>query len=75
VLKLPEAPVKKGNPRASKRLKKVATISTSLDTHRPVTSADDVSTSPCSLFFYLFGFFFSCFPFIDFDEEVRILGH
>jgi hypothetical protein len=75
VVKSPEAPVKKGNPRASKRLKKAAVISTSLDTHRPVTSADDVSTSPCSLFFYLFGFFFSCFPFIDFDEEVCLFRH
>jgi hypothetical protein len=75
VVKSPKAPVKKGNPHASKRLKKAAAISTSLDTHRPVTSADDVSTSPCSLFFYLFGFFCSCFPFIDFDEEVRLFGH
>jgi hypothetical protein len=75
VVKSPEAPVKKGNPRASKRLKKAAAISTSLDTHRPMTSADNVSTSPCSLSFYLFGFFCSCFPFIDFDEEVRLFGH
>jgi hypothetical protein len=75
VVKSPEAPVKKGNPRASKRLKKAAVISTSLDTHRLVTSTDDVSTSPCSLFFYLFGLFFSCFPFIDFDEEVHLFGH
>jgi hypothetical protein len=75
VVKSPEAPIKKGNPRASKRLKKAAAISTSLDTHRPVTSVDDVSTSPCSLSFYLFGFFCSCFPFIDFDEEVRLFGH
>jgi hypothetical protein len=69
------APVKKGKSRSSKRLKKAAVASTSLDTHRPVTSADDVSTSPCGLFFYLFGFSFSCFPFIGFDEEVRLFGH
>jgi hypothetical protein len=75
VVKSPEAPVKKGNPHASKRMKKATTISTSLDTHRPVTSADDVSISPYSLFFYLFGFFCSYFPFIDFDEEVCLFGH
>jgi hypothetical protein len=57
VVKSPAAPIKKGNSRSSKRLKKAAAISTSLDTHRPVTSANDVSTSPCSLFFYVFGFF------------------
>jgi hypothetical protein len=33
VVKSPEVLVKKGNPRASKRLKKAAMISTSLDTH------------------------------------------
>jgi hypothetical protein len=33
VVKSPEAPVKKGNSRASKRLKKAAVASTSLDTH------------------------------------------
>jgi hypothetical protein len=43
VVQSPEAPVKKGNPRASKRLKKAAVASTSLDTHRLVISADDVS--------------------------------
>jgi hypothetical protein len=75
VVKSPEAPLKKGNPRASKCLKKAAAISTSLDAHQPMTSADDVSTSPCSLFFYLLGFFCSCLPFIDFDEEVRLVGH
>jgi hypothetical protein len=75
VVKSREAPAKKGNSRASKRLKKAAVISTSLDTHRPVTSGDDVSTSPCSLFFELFGFFCSYFPFIDFDEEVHLFGH
>jgi hypothetical protein len=42
VVKSPEAPIKKGNPRASKHLKKAAAVSTSLDTHRPVISADDV---------------------------------
>jgi hypothetical protein len=75
VVKSPEAPVKKGKSRVSKRLKKAAVISTSLDTHRPVTFGDDVSTSPCSSFFELFGFFYSYFPFIDFDEEIYLFGH
>jgi hypothetical protein len=75
VVKSPEAPVKKGNPRASKRLKKAAIISTSLDTHQPVTSADDVSTALCGLFFLLFGFSSNVFLSIDFDEEVRLYGH
>jgi hypothetical protein len=45
VAKSPDAPVKKGtSSHASKRLKKVPIVSTSLDTHRPVSSADDVST-------------------------------
>jgi hypothetical protein len=74
-VKSPEAPVKKGNSRSSKRLKKAAAISTSLETHRPVTSGNDVSTSPCGSFFGLFAFFYSYFPFIDFDEEVRLFGH
>jgi hypothetical protein len=49
VVKSPEAPIKKGNSRASKRLKKAAVASTSLDTHRPVVSTDDVSTASCGL--------------------------
>jgi hypothetical protein len=70
-----EAPVKKGSPRASKRLKKAAAISTSLDTQRPVTSADDVSTAPCGLFFYCLDFSSHVFLSIDFDEEVHLFGH
>jgi hypothetical protein len=50
VVKSPDALVKKGTPsRASKRLKKATTASTSLDTHRPVGSLDDVSSVSCSL--------------------------
>jgi hypothetical protein len=46
VTKSPEAAAKKGAPsRASKRLKKPPMASTSLDTHRPVSYADDVSTA------------------------------
>jgi hypothetical protein len=63
VVKSPEAPVKKGNSCASKRLKKAAVASTSLDTHRPVGSADDVSTASCGLLFLLLELSFSCLPF------------
>jgi hypothetical protein len=46
VAKSLEAATKRGAPsRASKRLKKAPMVSTSLDTHRPVSSADDVSTA------------------------------
>jgi hypothetical protein len=63
VVKSPEAPVKKGNPRASKRLKKAAVASTSLDTHQPVVSADNVSTASCGLLCLLLEFSYSCLPF------------
>jgi hypothetical protein len=63
MVKSPEAPIKKGNPRASKRLKKAAVISTSLDTHRPVISADDVSTSPCGFVLLLVWIFLLMFSF------------
>jgi hypothetical protein len=64
VAKLPEASVKKGtSSRASKCLKKAPVASTSLDTHRPVGSADDVSTTFCGLLFLLLELFFSCLPF------------
>jgi hypothetical protein len=70
-----EAPIKKGNPRASKRLKRATVASTSLDTHRPVISADDVSTASCGLFFYCLNFSSHVFLFTDFDEEIRLFGH
>jgi hypothetical protein len=63
VVKLPKAPPKKGNSHASKRLKKAAVASTSLDTHRPVGAADDVSIASCGLLFLLLELFFSCLPF------------
>jgi hypothetical protein len=75
VVQSPEAPVKKFNPRASKRLKKPAMASTSLDTHRPVISADDVSTVSCGLFFYCLNFSSHVFLFADFDEEICLFGH
>jgi hypothetical protein len=75
MVQLSEAPVKKGNPRASKRLKKAAVASTSLDTHRPVISADNVSTASCGLFYYCLNFPSHVFLFSDFDEKIRLFGH
>jgi hypothetical protein len=63
VVKSPAAPVKKGNSRSSKRLKKAAMASTSLDAHRPVISTDDLSTAPCNLFCLLLDLSCSCPPF------------
>jgi hypothetical protein len=75
VVKLPEAPVKKGNPRASKHLKKAAAVSTSLDTHQLGISTDNVSTATCGLFFYCLCFSSHVFLSIDFDEEIHLFGH
>jgi hypothetical protein len=75
-VKLPEAPVKKGtSSRSSKCLKKVPTMSVSLDTHRPVGSPDDISTDFCGLLCLLLEFFFSCLPLTDSDEKVHLFGH
>jgi hypothetical protein len=63
VVKSPEAPVKKGNSCASKRLKKVAMASTSLDTHRPMVFVDDVSITSCDLLCLLLELPYSCLPF------------
>jgi hypothetical protein len=65
VAKSPEAAVKKGAPsRASKRLKKAPMASTSLETHQPMSSADDVSTVFFVAYsFYCFELLFSCLPF------------
>jgi hypothetical protein len=75
VVKSPEAPVNKGNSRASKRLKKTTVASTSLDTHRLVGSPDDVSTASCDLLFSLPRFFFSYLPLAGSYEKIRLLGH
>jgi hypothetical protein len=77
VAKPSKAPVKKVvSTRGSKRLKKSTDAGASLDTHRPMSSSDDVRVDPgfccfCSLrdrhthmFFYT-----------DLDEEVRHFGH
>jgi hypothetical protein len=76
VAKSPEVAVKKGtSSRASKCLMKAPVTGTSLDTHRPVGSADDVSTTFCGLFFYCLNFSSHVFLFTDFDEEIRLFGH
>jgi hypothetical protein len=76
VVKSPEAPVKKGtSSRASKHLKKATAVSASLNTHRPVGSPDDVSTTSYGLLFLLLEFFFSCLPLTDSDEKVCLFGY
>jgi hypothetical protein len=76
VVKSPEAPVKNGtSSRASKRLKKAMTVSTSLATHRPVGSPDDVSTASYGLLFLLLEFFFSCLPLTGSDKEICLFGY
>jgi hypothetical protein len=61
VAKSPEAAVKKAASRASKCLKRAPVASTSLDVHRPMSSADDVSTIFFVAYsFYCFELFFSC---------------
>jgi hypothetical protein len=53
VVKSPEAPAKKGTPaHASKRLKKAMTAGTSLNTHQPMGSPDDLSTTSYGLPLY-----------------------
>jgi hypothetical protein len=48
VVKSPEAPAKKGTPaRASKRPKRVVTMTTSLEAHQPTTSSDNMSFASC----------------------------
>jgi hypothetical protein len=64
VAKSPEAAAKKStSSRASKRLKKAAVASVSLDTHRLVGSTDGVSITFLRLALLLFELFFSCLPF------------
>jgi hypothetical protein len=53
VAKSPEAAVKKAASRSSKSLKRASVACTSLDAHRPMSSADDVSTNFCGLLFLL----------------------
>jgi hypothetical protein len=47
VVKSPKAPAKRvSSTHGSKRLKKVADVSVSLDAHRSASSSDDVSSNP-----------------------------
>jgi hypothetical protein len=73
VPKSPEAATKKAGSRASKRLKKASTSSTSLDAPRPVIPTDDVSTM---YFCCLLALNYSShtLPWIDFAEQVHLLG-
>jgi hypothetical protein len=76
VVKSPEAPANKGTPaRASKRLKKAAAESASLDTHRPVASPDDVSITSYGQLFLLLELLFSCLPLADSDEKIPLSWH
>jgi hypothetical protein len=76
VVKSPDTPIKKDiSSRASKCLEKATTVSTSLDTHRPVGSPDDVSSASCGLIFLLLKFSFSCFPLAGSDEKICLFGH
>jgi hypothetical protein len=48
VIKSPEAPAKRDTPAcASKRPKRVVTMTTSLEAHRPTASSDNVSFASC----------------------------
>jgi hypothetical protein len=50
VVKSLDTPIKKGtHSHVSKSLKKAMMVSTYLDTHRPVSSPDDVSSASCGL--------------------------
>jgi hypothetical protein len=73
VVKSPEAPAKKGTPaHASKRPKRVVTMTTSLEAHRPTTSSDNVSFSSCVLLFLFFDLFFILLPSADINAEVPL---
>jgi hypothetical protein len=75
VVKSPEAPAKKGTlARASKRLKKAAVVGTSLETHRPVASPDDVSIASCSRLFYCLDFSSHAFVWQILMKKFRSLG-
>jgi hypothetical protein len=49
-------PAKSTPTHASKRLKKAAIVSTSLEVHRPAASSDNVSSASCTRFFCCFIF-------------------
>jgi hypothetical protein len=64
-------PTKSTHARASKRLKKEATVSTSLEVHRPAASSDNVSSTSCTRFFLLL-YFLTYFCSADFDAKISL---
>jgi hypothetical protein len=55
VIKSPEGPAKKGTPAcASKHPKRVVTMTTSLEAHRPTMSSDNVSFASCVSTLFVF---------------------
>jgi hypothetical protein len=72
VVKSSTVPPAKSTPtHASKRLKKAATVRTSLEAHRPAASSDDVSIASCTRFFH-FLIFSHIFCFADFDAKISL---
>jgi hypothetical protein len=69
-----EAATKKAGSRASKRLKKASTPSTSLDAPRPVISTDDVSAI-CFRCLLALNCSSHALLWTDFDEKVRLFGY
>jgi hypothetical protein len=57
---------------ASKCLKRVVTMTTSLEAHRPTTSSDNVSFTSCVRLFLFFDLFFILLPSADVNTEVPL---
>jgi hypothetical protein len=75
VAKSSMAPPAKSTPtHASKRLKKAATMSTSLEVHRPAASSDNVSSASCTRFFRCFIFFSHTFVLQTLMQKFLSLG-
>jgi hypothetical protein len=75
VVKLSIVPPTKSTPtRASRRLKKAATVSTSLEVHRPAASSDNVSSASCTQFFCCFIFFSHTFVLQTLMQKFLSLG-
>jgi hypothetical protein len=67
-------PTKSTPTRASKRLKKAATVSISLEVHRPAASSDNVSSASCTRFFHCFIFFSHTFVLQTLMQKFLSLG-
>jgi hypothetical protein len=75
VAKLPPPLPKKITPApapASKCLKRVVTMTISLEAHRPTTSSDNVSFASCVRLFLFFDLFFILLPSADVNTEVPL---